>query len=60
MYTLQNRYWVSYKPNLLIIEDSMFEQIQKSKKLYKIFKILEQDFDNEEKLSRYIIKHPID
>lgn len=60
MYTLQNRYWFSYKPNLLIIEDSMFEQIQKSKKLYKIFKILEQDFDNEEKLSRYIIKHPID
>ena len=40
MYTLQNRYWFSYKPNLLIIEDSMFEQIQKSKKLYKIFKIL--------------------
>lgn len=60
MYTLQNRYWFPYKPNLLIIEDSTFGQIQKSKKLYETFKILEQDFDNEEKLSKYIIKHPID
>lgn len=62
MYNMQGRYWFKNKPNLLIIKDTDYEQIEKSKKILDTFHTTEYKFNKENQtgLINYILMNPID